>query len=159
MNTPPSQLDETTIPSQFSADTRLCRSDFVSVARRGYSRHMLSATRLALDRATATVEGLSALENQLLKAEAALKGKPRQAESRPAKKIEKLEMQREMALQALQAGSKRSVRLPRTRGGVGRCSEHIHAWVSLLLEDAVVSTSFFVRHEGSHNQMKDSKAL
>ncbi|CAM9338992.1 unnamed protein product [Hapterophycus canaliculatus] len=63
--------------------------------------------RLALDRATATLEGISALENQLLKAELALKGKPREAGSRPAKKIEKLEMQREMALQALEAGSKR----------------------------------------------------
>lgn len=67
------------------------------------------STRLALDRATATLEGLAGLENRILKADAAFKGKPRKAGSRPAKKIEKLEMQREKVVSILEAGSKRLV--------------------------------------------------
>lgn len=67
---------------------------------------MLSA-RLALDRATATLEGLAGLENQILKAEAAFKGKPRREGSRPSKRIEKLEMQRQKVMDVLEAKSKR----------------------------------------------------
>ncbi|CAM9649574.1 unnamed protein product [Pylaiella littoralis] len=65
--------------------------------------------RLALDRATATLEGLAGLENQLLKADAAFMGKPRRAGSRPVKKMERLEMQREKVVGILEASSKREV--------------------------------------------------
>lgn len=65
------------------------------------------SSRLALDRVTATLEGLAGLENRILKAEAAFKGKPRRAGSRPTKRVEKLEMQREKIVGILQAASKR----------------------------------------------------
>lgn len=53
------------------------------------------------------MEGLAGLENQLMKADAAFKGKPRKAGSRPANKMEKLEMRREEVVGILEAGSKR----------------------------------------------------
>eukprot|EP00903_Cladosiphon_okamuranus_P011947 g11221.t1 len=63
--------------------------------------------RLALERSTATLDGLAGLENRILKAEAAFKGKPRRVGSRPTRRIEKLEVQREKIIGVLEATSKR----------------------------------------------------
>lgn len=74
-----------------------------------FTLHPSRWSRLALDRASATLEGLAGLESRILKAEAAFKGKPRNPDSRPGKRIAKLEMQREKIIGILDAASKRLV--------------------------------------------------
>eukprot|EP00752_Nemacystus_decipiens_P006829 g6131.t1 len=64
---------------------------------------------LAFERASATLEGLAGLENRILKAEAAFKGKPRKPNTRPGRRMDKLEMQRETIMGILGATSKRKV--------------------------------------------------
>ncbi|CAM9703878.1 unnamed protein product [Ectocarpus sp. 13 AM-2016] len=65
--------------------------------------------RLALERASATWDAVTGLEFRLLKAEEGFKGKRREEGSRQSKKMEKLERQREMVLDVLEADGKRQV--------------------------------------------------
>lgn len=66
-----------------------------------------SAKRLSHERVSAALGGIAQLEKQVLDANSKLKGKERKEGSRPAKKIEALEMQREKTLEILEMGSKR----------------------------------------------------
>lgn len=68
---------------------------------------VLFSARLALERASATWDTVTGLEFRLLKAEEGFKGKPREEGSRQSKKMEKLERQRDMVLDVLEADSKR----------------------------------------------------
>lgn len=51
--------------------------------------------------------GIAQLEKQVLDAKAKLKGKERKEGTRPTKRIEDLEMQRDQTLEILEMGSKR----------------------------------------------------
>lgn len=66
------------------------------------------SVRLAHERVSATLMGLSQLEKQVLDANAKFKGKARQAGTRQTKRVEALEIQRDETLKILESGSKRS---------------------------------------------------
>ena len=66
-----------------------------------------SANRLSHERVGAALGGIAQLEKQVLDAKAKLKGKERKEGTRPTKRIEELEMQREKTLEILEMGSKR----------------------------------------------------
>lgn len=98
------------------------------------------------------MEGLAALENKLVKADAVFKGKPRKVGSRPVKKMEKLEMQREQVVGILEAGSKRCVnshssccrlRLSKVRGWFVSCV-YIR-WYGGVLLLSVLYCVFFLK--------------
>lgn len=66
--------------------------------------------RVAHERINAALGGIAQLEKQVIDANAKFKGKGRKAGTRPAKRVEALEMQRAQTLEILEMGSKRWAR-------------------------------------------------